>query len=223
MAEILRAVLPPAVTWVETRDDRGADELFPEEAAVVAKAVAKRQAEFATVRWCARQALARLGVTSGPIVPGERGAPSWPAGVVGSMTHCLGYRAAAVARRGEVTSIGVDAEPAAPLPDGVLEAIARPAETEMLARLAAREPGIHWDRLLFSAKESVYKAWFPVAGTFLEFHEAELVVDPAAGTFTARLLQRGPFLELGGRWTQTDGVVATSVVVLSPSAPAGSA
>jgi 4'-phosphopantetheinyl transferase EntD len=222
MAEILRAVVSPAITWVETRDDRGADELFPAEAAVVARAVAKRRAEFATVRWCARRALARLGVPAAPILPGERNAPIWPDGVVGSMTHCDGYRAAAVARRDTVTSIGVDAEPAAPLPDGVLEAIARPAEREMVRRLAAREPGVHWDRMLFSAKESVYKAWFPVARTFLEFEEAELTFEPEKGTFAVRLLQPGPWRELTGRWAQVDGVAVTSVLVTAP-APAGSA
>ncbi|MBU2663859.1 4'-phosphopantetheinyl transferase superfamily protein [Actinoplanes bogorensis] len=213
MSEILRTVLPSTVTWVETRDDRGVTELFPEEAAVVAQAVAKRRAEFATVRWCARTALARLGVAAAPILPGQRGAPGWPDGIVGSMTHCDGYRAAAVARRGEVSALGVDAEPAAPLPDGVFEAIARPAEAEMVSKLSVRSPDVHWDRLLFSAKESVYKTWFPVAGVFLEFEEAELVFDPAAGTFRARLLVPGPWPELSGRWAQTGGLVVTAIAL----------
>jgi len=212
MAEILSAVLPGTIAWVETRDDRGGDELFPAEAAVVARAVAKRRAEFATVRWCARAALARLGVPARPILPGDRGAPGWPDGVVGSMTHCDGYRAAAVARRSEVSTIGVDAEPAAPLPDGVLEAIALPAELAMVRSLAARESPVHWDRLLFSAKESVYKAWFPIAGTFLQFEEAQLVFDPQAHTFTARLLVDGPWAEITGRWAQTGGLVVTGIV-----------
>ncbi len=222
MTEILRAVLPPAVTWVETREDRGVDELFPEEAAVVAQAVVKRRNEFATARWCARTALARLGVPAAPILPGKLNAPVWPAGIVGSMTHCEGYRAAAVARQPGVTTVGVDAEPAGPLPKGVLAAIARPAEEKMVGRLAAHRPDIHWDRLLFSAKESVYKAWFPVMGVFLDFDEAELDFDPAAGTFCARLLKPGAWDELSGRWAQVGDLVVTSVVV-SPEAPAGSA
>lgn len=78
------------------------------------------------------------------------------------MTHCDGYRAAAVARRETIASIGIDAEPHAALPDGVEKLTALPEERMALTRLAVTHPHIHWDRLLFSAKESVYKAWFPL-------------------------------------------------------------
>lgn len=209
----LATLLPAPFACVETREDRGEDDLFPEEAAAVARAVPKRRREFATVRWCARTALADLGVAPAPILPGTRGAPGWPAGVVGSMTHCDGYRAAVVARRGEITGVGVDAEPAAALPDGILGAVSLPEEAAMVARLSARQPGTHWDRLLFSAKESVYKAWFPEARVFLEFHEARLEFDPDAGTFHASLLIDGPFREMTGRWVQTGGLVLTAIVV----------
>ena len=197
---------------MEPRQDRGDGDLLPPERAVVARAVPKRRNEFGTVRWCARTALARLGVPPVPLLPGERGAPRWPDGIVGSMTHCDGYRAAAVAAAREVRTVGIDAEPAAPLPAGILEAIALPAEAAMVARLAAGDPAVHWDRLLFSAKESVYKAWFPVAGTFLEFHQAHLTFDPAGG-FSAALLVPGPFRRFDGRWSQAGGIVLTAITV----------
>jgi 4'-phosphopantetheinyl transferase superfamily len=73
--------------------------------------------------------------------------------------------------------------PASTCPRGVLEAISLPPERAMIARLAAAVPGTCWDRLLFSAKESVYKAWFPLTRLWLEFSEAEVVIDPVAGTF----------------------------------------
>ena len=146
---------------------------------MVQGAVDRRRAEFATVRSCARTALAKLGVPPAPILPGERGAPQWPAGVVGSMTHCDGYRAAVLARREQAASIGVDAEPHAPLPDGVLRLVARPEELDQLQRLAeCCEPEQHWDRLLFTMKESVYKAWFPLTGRWLDFQQASVRIDP---------------------------------------------
>jgi 4'-phosphopantetheinyl transferase EntD len=74
--------------------------LFPEEEAVIARAVPKRRQEFTTARHCARTALATLGAPPAPILPGEMGAPTWPPGYVGTMTHCAGYRAAAIARTG---------------------------------------------------------------------------------------------------------------------------
>jgi 4'-phosphopantetheinyl transferase EntD len=48
---------------------------------------------------------------------------------------------------------------------GVLDRISLPDERAMLGDLAA--PGPRWDLLLFSAKESVYKAWFPLTGRWL--------------------------------------------------------
>lgn len=198
--------------------------LFPEEEALVARAVAKRRREFAGVRSCARRAMEKLGVPPQPVLPGERGAPTWPDGVVGSMTHCAGFCGAALARAGELASLGIDAEPAGPLPDGVLSAVALPAEAQRLGRLAAERPDVHWDRLLFSAKESVYKAWFPLTRKWLDFSEAdiEIAVDPggtSGGTFRATLLVPGPQVggrrvgHFDGRWTARHGLLATAVSI----------
>ena len=60
----------------------------------------------------------------------------------------------------------------------MLGAIARPEEHRWLAELAASHPAVHWDRLLFSMKESVYKAWYPLTGKWLDFEEASIAVDP---------------------------------------------
>ncbi|MET9221184.1 4'-phosphopantetheinyl transferase superfamily protein [Streptomyces sp. NPDC003300] len=206
--------------------------LFPEEAAAVAKAVAKRRAEYAAGRACARAALAGLGIAPGPIPRDpDRGAPVWPAGVVGSITHCDGYRAAAVARTSDVHTLGIDAEPHGPLPEGVLKVVtATDAEAAALERLGEEAPEIHWDRLLFSAKETVYKAWYPFHRKMLGFEEAELLFtrDPDApdrGGYTARLLIPGPLLaeNIGpdiftGRWTTRNGLVTTAIVVPNPTA-----
>lgn len=121
-----------------------------------------------------------------PVLPGERGAPRWPAGLVGSMTHCEGYCAAALVRATDLASIGIDAEPHEPLPEGVLDAVSLPTELTHLRELTADGPGahghrVHWDRLLFSAKESVYKAWFPLTGKWLDFSEADIEFTAGPG------------------------------------------
>jgi 4'-phosphopantetheinyl transferase EntD len=219
---VIEEVLLAGVCAAEAFEDVPDVVLFAEEEAAIARAVATRRREFATARQCARDALARLGLPPAPIVPGLRGAPGWPQGVVGSITHCQGYRAAAVALARDVITLGVDAEPDQPLPDGVLEVIALPQEAQWLPRLAAAVPGPSWDRLLFSAKESVYKAWFPLARKWLDFKEAEITIDPA-GTFTARLLVPGPqaggrqLEAFTGRWLARNGLLLTAIVV-----PAGS-
>jgi 4'-phosphopantetheinyl transferase EntD len=221
---VLDEIVPPQVVAVEAFDDPDDLQLYPEEQAVLQKAVASRRIEFGTARWCARQALAKLGLPPAPILPGLRGAPGWPSGVVGSMTHCAGYRAAALAHSREVATIGIDAEPHTALPDGVGDVIASHAEQRALAELAGAAPEVFWDKLLFSAKEATYKAWFPLTQRWLGFNDAVIRINAADGTFTARLLVPGPVLggrqltEFSGRWLARDGLVITSIAV--PARPA---
>lgn len=216
---MIEEILPPCVVAVEKRGDSADATLFPEEQAIVAKAVEKRRREFTTARTCAREALLTLGFPAVSIPTGERGEPLWPAGALGSITHCESYRAAAVARSGEILTLGIDAEPNAALPDGLLGDIARPEELPSLRRLAAEVPEIHWDRLLFSAKESVYKAWFPLAKRWLGFEDAVLEIAPDTGTFEARLLVSGPSLADGslcgfsGRWMVREGILVTAIAI----------
>jgi 4'-phosphopantetheinyl transferase EntD len=216
---VIGEILPPEVAAAEAFDDPPGVVLFPEEEAAIARAVAKRRSEFTTARSCARTALARLGLPPAPIVPGPRGAPRWPDGVTGSITHCAGYRAAAVAHVRDIVSVGVDAEPNDALPDGVLDHIALAEERAWLPGLAAAVPGVSWDRLLFCAKEAVYKAWFPLTGRWLGFEQAAVTVEPDAGTFTARLLEPDVALDgrrlagFEGRWLARDGLVLTAIAV----------
>ncbi|MGW7354727.1 4'-phosphopantetheinyl transferase family protein [Streptomyces sp. NPDC054784] len=217
---MIEEILPATVHAEEAFDDTsrgGPETLYPEEAAAVAKAVAQRQREFTTVRACARAALGRLGQPPVPLVPGKRGAPQWPDGVVGSMTHCTGYRAAVVSSAEDTLSLGIDAEPNGPVPDGVLEAVSLPSEQKWIAELSARVPEVAWDRLLFSAKESVFKTWYPHTGTELDFAEAEIEVDEVERTFHARLLVPAPLIGgvrrhgFSGRWVARDGLVVTAI------------
>jgi 4'-phosphopantetheinyl transferase EntD len=194
--------------------------LFPEEERAVARAVDRRRREYATVRGCARACLERLGHLPVAIPSGIGRAPVWPSGVIGSMTHCPGYAAAAVGPAQRISVIGIDAEPDEPLPDGVSDLVSTPAER---ARLPQERPSAGapcWDRLMFSAKESVYKAWFPRVGQWLDARDVEVVFDPCADTFTAELAHDGLMVDgcrvtrLHGRWTRTKGILVTAVVMV---------
>jgi 4'-phosphopantetheinyl transferase EntD len=215
---VLERILPASVAVVTTHEDLDGT-LYPEEETVVGHAVEKRRREFATARACAREALARLGRPPQAILSGQRGEPLWPVGIVGSITHCDGYRACAVARAGDLATIGVDAEPNQPLPDGLLGDIALPEERVLLRDLSRQMPGTHWDRLLFSIKESIYKAWFPLAERWLGFEDAVVSIDRLSGSFSAHLLVPGPLLgsrELRGfrgRWLAEDGLVLAAIAL----------
>jgi 4'-phosphopantetheinyl transferase EntD len=209
---MIERLLPPEVSAVARRGNEAGLRPFPEEEALLGEAVASRRAEFITARHCARQALRALGEPERPILRGPKREPLWPPGIVGSITHCTGYRAAAVARAAEVLTIGIDAEPHAPIPERVKHRILDDAER---AWVASAPSGIHWDRLIFSAKESVYKAWYPLAQTWLGFEDARIAIDPSAGVFHAKLLIAPPPgvpRAFDGRYLVEDRLVVTAIV-----------
>jgi 4'-phosphopantetheinyl transferase EntD len=208
--------MPDNVVTVDTRAELLPVELFPQEEAVVRSAVEKRRRDFVTGRACARLALERLGLDPGAIGSGPRGEPLWPAGVVGSITHCRVLRACAVARSREVRSVGVDAEVHEPLAPEVLEEVSSSTERRALARAPN---GFCLDRVLFSAKEAIYKAWWPLAFRWLGFEDVALSLSVRERTFHGQLLVRGPKLngrpltEFCGRWAVNGDVVVAGVVV----------
>jgi 4'-phosphopantetheinyl transferase EntD len=212
--------LVPASACAEMFSDAPESTMFPIEAAAVANAVPERRREFATVRYLARRALLQIGMPAVPVPPDVDRAPRWPDGVVGSMTHCPGYRAAAVARSGDMHSLGIDAEPKAAMPDEALDLVLREEERAQLQALAAASPDLHWDRILFCAKEAVYKAWFPLTRRWLDFADVSTTVRPD-GTFWARLHVRGPRVAgvdldgFSGRWVVGRDLVIAATSVTS--------
>jgi 4'-phosphopantetheinyl transferase EntD len=221
--KLLSAVLP------KDREDLAAVELYhdppgltplPEEEPLIAKSVAKRRNEFITARHCARLALRQLGQQPVPILKGEKGEPCWPDGIVGSLTHCQGFRGAVVGRQGGVRSVGIDAEPHDVLPGGVVDVVTIMEERH---EIAALPQGLHWDRILFCAKEATYKAWFPLTRRWLGFEDAHVVFDvnPAGttGEFLSKIMVDGaalsepPLTALRGRWSVDRGLVLTAIVL----------
>ncbi|NOT08103.1 MAG: 4'-phosphopantetheinyl transferase superfamily protein [Gemmatimonadales bacterium] len=206
---MIQALFPPFVVTAEAVPPWGPAALYPEEEALVSTMVPARRSEFAAGRASARAALKRLGVPPAPILADARRVPVWPSGVIGSITHCAGYCGCAVARSGAAMGLGVDVEVAAPLPDDIREAVSTPRE-----RQSAGLPPL----LLFSAKESVFKACFPLTRIELDFREVEIELGSEAGTFVALLPGRlaealGGVWRLAGRYAVTSDFVATGVVL----------
>ena len=135
----------------------------------------KRRREFVTGRACAREALAGLGLPPRRSAAVTKGEPLWPPGVVGSITHCEGYRACAVARSSSALMLGIDAERNAPLREGVWEEVARGREREL--RDGGSDGGPAWTPCSFSAKEAIFKAWYPLTRRWLGFGDAELAIE----------------------------------------------
>jgi 4'-phosphopantetheinyl transferase EntD len=119
--------------------------------------------------------------------------------------------------------VGVDAEPHDVLPDGVLDAISLQAERREIEALATLPAGVHWDRILFCAKEATYKAWFPLTKRWLGFEDAHITFDidgsGSAGSFESVILIDGdtlsgpPLKSLAGRWSVERELVLTAIVL----------
>ena len=190
-ARAVRGLFPEAVIAL-TAGEGEAGPLLPEEEASITRAVAKRRREFAAGRSAARRALAQLGIQGFALLPDADRVPRWPEGVVGSISHCAGCCAVAVARRGPILSLGLDVERAEPLEEDLLRRICTPRELE---RARAQRPpgGADWGKLVFSATESAYKCYFPLARKLLGFQDMEIDFSPDAARFSARLInQRAP-------------------------------
>ena len=129
-------------------------------------------------RIVARALLGSLGYPGIAIPRSETGAPVWPSGVIGSLAHDEDVAVAAIARAGRFSGLGIDVEPAVPLPPGLSSLIATPAERRCY------RPEIIESRILFSIKEAVYKALNPLDGIFLDFQDVE--VDLSAHRAVAR-------------------------------------
>lgn len=214
-------IVPDRIACAEVFEDILDVPLYPEELAVLSpRVVDKRRREFTTGRICARRALRSLGIPHHPVVSGENREPIWPPGIVGSITHCAGYRAAVVARVEDAAGIGIDAEPNEPLPDGVLNSIATLTERERLGDLLQHDAQICWDRLLFCIKEATYKTWFPFMNRWLGFEHVDVSIYPDEGAFHVRLLVPGPqvggspLTGLDGRF-QVDRALQLTAIVLT--------
>ena len=192
-------------------DDEG---LFPEELAYVAQAVPKRRAEFATVRRCAREALAELGVSPVPFVPQELGAPRWPQGVIGTMSHGMDVCAAVVGRTLPARSIGLDIESSSPF-DATLEtSVCTFNERRSCARFGVDRLALV--KLLFSAKEAFYKCQFPLTGRILDFLDVELELDVEEASFRVvgvadSEVPESIWQQMVGRFAYGDGRVFSGV------------
>lgn len=215
---------PPDVAFVWGGEAPPAEPPAGERALVGPAASARRRADFAAGRACAREALARLGwegAARQPLLRGQGRAPAWPQGVVGSITHTAGRAAAATAWAASYAGIGLDLERAGRVSPRVMARICRPEEREWLDGLspAQRGPKV---AAIFSAKESVFKALNPATGVYLGFQDATVGLSTdggADGGGLAWVLRRdcGPRFPEGfrgeGRFLLGGGFVLTGVWV----------
>ena len=185
-------------------------ELVGEENDVATRFAAGRLRDFAHGRYCARQALARLGIERAAIGMGESREPLWPDGIVGSITHSADLAAAAVCRDDAFTGLGIDCEDVGRINDAMLKRIC--LDTELAALAEAGYETRHADAL-FSAKESVYKCIWPVVRRYVGFHEVAVSLERESRRFSVAAasdkVDANLLSGIEGRWCMDDDRVYT--------------
>lgn len=195
-------------------------ELEGQEADAIATMVASRQAEFATARACARAALVDLGIAAA--IPRQAGgAPLWPDGITGSISHTKGFCLAAASK--QARAIGLDAELVHRMKPSIERRILVEQERSDLGDMqgAARRAAV---ATIFAAKEAFYKAHYEVDPRYIGFDAVTVSVAdglltflPGSGAVAPELLSltRGRTIIDEGR--AIAGVTIGSVALPSPA------
>ena len=162
--------------------------LYPQELELLgSKVVQKRRIEFCLGRGAAHIALKKIGLCNYPILKGIHNEPLWPKGVVGSISHCDEIALAAVALKEKSSGIGLDIERKDNNVEGIKSEVCTIRELDWVN--GGNKQSSERIIMVFSAKESAFKALFPINGVFLNFLDAELIWDENKKSFSGRLLK----------------------------------
>jgi 4'-phosphopantetheinyl transferase EntD len=193
---LTRRLFPACVQVAEMNPcEADPSRLHPAEQRQIERAAPGRRGEYSAGRLLARSLLDSLGVAAAPLLNRPDRAPAWPAGFVGSISHCPTLCAVVVASRGDICAIGVDVEPAVALDADVEPLVLTARDRDSIAQLPLRIRAIG-ARLVFSAKEAFYKALYPATGVFLDFTQAwvTFATEQSFVVTTTAPLQRSPAL-----------------------------
>lgn len=193
-------------------------ELFASETPAIAKAIDSRRHEYATGRVLARGLLADLGHEAAPLVYEKKTRlPVWPAGAIGSISHSDDLCIVGVAQTARYRGLGLDVEPDEPVRGGV-ERIVLQQGDDSTEWSWAEEGGDAAEfsrrtRIVFSVKEAVYKAFYPLTRDFWNFHDVSVEIDLDAGRFRAEVPPTAFGQRAEGRVLRRSGWILSSVTL----------
>ena len=213
---MIEKILPSGITSVVATTEMWLQPCYAEEWALVGNAVSKRQKEFQAGRNCARQALLQLGIENHPVLSGSKREPIWPDGIVGSITHCKGFCAVALSTKSMCKAIGIDAEEKTSLDKDSLDLVCTQTEKAWLDSHGLSNS--FWSKVIFSAKECLFKCYYPLTHEYLDFLDAEFTLDPDDNTFSASIPGKPaePFnknMSIKGQFLIDDHHIYTSLVL----------
>lgn len=214
------SIFPKDVLWQVAEEWMWEAPLCAEEEALVARAVQKRIREFRAGRNCAHKLFRQAGIQCNALLKGKQREPNWPDGWVGSISHTKGLCVVAIAPKNQYQSIGLDVEQATPLDPNVLSLICSNEEQNRIRQISQSGgqnlASVPYSKIIFSAKESIHKTYFPLNYHTLDFLDADVVLDINSGKFSATIhnpesTPRVPISDLEGRYTIDEKHVATFI------------
>jgi 4'-phosphopantetheinyl transferase EntD len=190
--------------------------LTAEERNAVYSATEKRKQEFAAGRAAAREALRVLGCQDASIPVNPDRSPAWPRGFIGSITHCHRFCGAAAAIQKHISGIGFDAESSDAFSADILHIVCSEDEINQFP-WSAPKANVSWSQVAFCAKEAVYKCYYPIAQTFLDFSDIEIRFRKTDGNESGDFFSvLSPDKNVGdgvftGRWQISTGIIYAGV------------
>jgi len=160
---------------------------FPE----LDRAVVKRQAEFLAGRYAAKQVILKSGFLNGEVPPiqiGDHRSPIWPPGIIGSITHNHSKAICAIIKDDKSAYIGIDLEEqiSTRTASNIEELVLKDSEKKILTQQGASDALAI--TIIFSAKESLFKALYPIIKIYFGFELAQVMsADLRKGTLTLEL------------------------------------
>jgi len=145
-----------------------------------------RQFEYERARLLIRNSLKY----SGPLGKCLNGAPNWPQGLVGSLSHKDLIVALSIAKESQYLGIGLDLENISRVGWYLKDKIINDNE-EILIKKNACDMNIDSATLLatvFSFKEAIFKCIFPIGETMFYFLNAEIISFSKNNSISAKLL-----------------------------------
>jgi len=152
--------------------------------------VNKRKAEFLAGRYAAKALLTHYNLQHIQIDIGENRSPNWPQGIIGSISHNKSTAICAMTQSNMMTGLGIDVEAILDTEKAnrVKESIIDKTEEELLNTHAAHLPFNVAFTLIFSAKESIFKALYPQVKRYFGFSAVSITaISLSDNTLTFRL------------------------------------
>lgn len=172
--------------------DRCQDSLLAAEAKLTDNVTKMRRRELMAGRSAARHALRLFGAEPMPILSSSEGAPTWPHGFCGSLSHSHQHIAVLLARSSHYESVGIDIEDGRPLGAATSATVVTAQELQVIDQVGWLVPGITAEGIAFSAKEAAFKCQFPVTlDASLDFLDVSLELGKYPQSLGIRLANSG--------------------------------